>query len=67
MNNMKDEPPHVDAKVGPVEGVSGQLQLIWNVYWFFTKPEMVNLKRYNAIYFSILSNFLLHLIFIIFY
>ena len=64
MNNMKDEPPHVDAKVGPVEGVSGQLQLIWNVYWFFNKPEMVSLKRYNAIY---LSNFLLHLIFIIFY
>lgn len=29
---MKDEPPHVDAKVGPVEGVNGQLQLIWNVY-----------------------------------
>lgn len=30
MKSMKDEPPHVEAKVGPVDAVSGQLQLIWN-------------------------------------
>lgn len=30
MKSMKDEPPHVEAKVGPVDVISGQLQLIWN-------------------------------------
>jgi len=31
---MKDEPPHVEAKVGPVDVVNGQLQLIWKGNFF---------------------------------
>lgn len=30
MKSMKDEPPHVEASVGPADVVNGQLQLIWN-------------------------------------
>jgi len=30
MKSMKDGPPHVEARVGPADAVSGQLQLIWN-------------------------------------
>lgn len=30
MKSMKDGPPHVEAKVGPVDAINGQLQLIWN-------------------------------------
>jgi len=29
IKSMKDGPPHVEAKVGPVDVVNGQLQLIW--------------------------------------
>lgn len=30
IKSIKDVPPHVEANVGPVDGVNGQLQLIWN-------------------------------------
>jgi len=30
IKSIKDVPPHVEANVGPTDGVNGQLQLIWN-------------------------------------
>ena len=36
INNINDEPPHVDANVGPDVDVNGQLQLIYKKKFFLS-------------------------------